>query len=1293
MTDFSSVAIPRPRNWQDFERHSRVLFEDILGDPQTQSNGRQGQPQHGVDIWGRRGGRDGPLVGVQCKGKDADFGKKVTETELKREVEKSTKFKPAIAEFILITTADDDAIIQEKARLLEQQVRAKGRDIRIAVWGWSRLQQEISQYPAALKAFHPDASPFTDQLLGGQRDILKELSRQAETQTSFEERIFTAIARVSPGTQIAADTTSATDSLDKHLHDQIDTYRDLISDQQPKTAVRLLTKLREQVWTTASPRVRFRILANLGAAHHRLGESNLAADLFLEASPFQPDDPVGIANKIAALLMKGRAQEAEALASDAYNRFPENADIALQRLQAHGDQESVENLWSKLDRTVTTNPAIIAYRIFALRESNDPAWETLAEEARLAHPGDQRFETIRAEAVLDRVLRDDPSALGVASSQSVTQADLLRAAETFEKEWKDALDRETPPLVSLAHNAALAFNILGERARAEALAEAAIKHGATGDETKRLRLSFYERKNAPPEALQLADSLSDTPQNLAIRADFRIETAPEEARALLAPRAAFTDRKDILGGAMVVIASYVQEENFNAALEEASRLQSVLPDDPHAALEPYRIKRARGDSDAEDALDQALARVTHRTEFVTRFLVAEFLAKAGRHDDVVGLLGEHTAVTHDSQALRLLVAAAANADRRSSLKELLDRLPPEVRDLPLYRSASIALAARVGDMPAAECQIRSYLALRPRNLEMHLQLMHALFRQNKHEVLRAEAAKPARDFDGAPEDFIKLAQFKDRFGEWREAHDLAYRTLLAHRTDPAVNMGYIGVFFGSGHSTDLDIAPSAAGLDMAVGLKTADGTSRAYVIEPDATLRPTPDYLAPSHKIAEALTGKLSGADIQLPDGTQARIEWIKPKVLHALHDILENFNNIFPDVDGLEKVRFQPGVPGGMDEVNTRLRERHDAIEHFSSLYDSGAIPLALTARALGSDTVATFLGLISSGHTIRVCEGTHPERDNAFSAIDGNAAKGCVLDPVTLHVVRRLNLEKAVTAVCGPIGIVNHTWFRIQREISEIEERINEPNLSLFWRDGQVFREEVTPEQKRAALDVLLADRNWIQKDVAVLPAQGTTDPGSELRKIIGRFGSDFVDEILAAQGTGRLLVCEDFALRTIARTEFDVKSSWLQPVMMKALATEAISSDEYLKAVLGFIASRFEFVSIDGGLLAQTIAGIRSMDLPKDFLTLASRLGGPKADLPSHVSVAARSIEACWNDDKKPEVLRQAMVGALLENLTKGQTIENVAAIIVGFVEFGRTVLKDGAFIQYLNDWLRGHFIHLP
>jgi hypothetical protein len=136
MTDFSSVSIPSPSNWQDFERNTRLLFEYSLRDPHTQNNGRQGQQQHGVDVFGRRGGGNGPLVGVQCKGKDADYGGEVTEAELRDEVKKSETFQPPLEEFILVTTAPDDAKIQEAARLLELEVRAAGRDLAISVWGW-----------------------------------------------------------------------------------------------------------------------------------------------------------------------------------------------------------------------------------------------------------------------------------------------------------------------------------------------------------------------------------------------------------------------------------------------------------------------------------------------------------------------------------------------------------------------------------------------------------------------------------------------------------------------------------------------------------------------------------------------------------------------------------------------------------------------------------------------------------------------------------------------------------------------------------------------------------------------------------------------------------------------------------------------------------------------------------------------------------------------------------------------------------------------------------------------------
>ena len=170
MPTFSSVSIPKPKDRQAFERDARLLFEHSLNDPHTQNNGRGGQPQHGVDIFGRRNGLGG-YVGVQCKGKDADYGSNVTERELRSEVEKSVGFQPPISEFILITTAPDDAAIQQAAREFEEETRHAGRDLKIEVWGWGRVLKVFARFPEALRAFHPDASPFTDIIIDQNNQI------------------------------------------------------------------------------------------------------------------------------------------------------------------------------------------------------------------------------------------------------------------------------------------------------------------------------------------------------------------------------------------------------------------------------------------------------------------------------------------------------------------------------------------------------------------------------------------------------------------------------------------------------------------------------------------------------------------------------------------------------------------------------------------------------------------------------------------------------------------------------------------------------------------------------------------------------------------------------------------------------------------------------------------------------------------------------------------------------------------------------------------------------------------
>jgi hypothetical protein len=60
----------KPENWQDFETLCKKLFGEMWGCPNTiKKNGRLGQSQAGVDVYGRPKNED-EYWGVQCKGKD-----------------------------------------------------------------------------------------------------------------------------------------------------------------------------------------------------------------------------------------------------------------------------------------------------------------------------------------------------------------------------------------------------------------------------------------------------------------------------------------------------------------------------------------------------------------------------------------------------------------------------------------------------------------------------------------------------------------------------------------------------------------------------------------------------------------------------------------------------------------------------------------------------------------------------------------------------------------------------------------------------------------------------------------------------------------------------------------------------------------------------------------------------------------------------------------------------------------------------------------------------------------------
>lgn len=129
------TQIKKPEHWQDFEKLCKKLWGEIWDCPNTiKRNGRSGQKQNGVDVYGIPKGET-QYYGIQCKGKDEYTNSTLTYKEIDEEIQKAESFKPKLKCFIFATTANKDTDIEEYIRNKDIEYRTKGLfEVHLACW-------------------------------------------------------------------------------------------------------------------------------------------------------------------------------------------------------------------------------------------------------------------------------------------------------------------------------------------------------------------------------------------------------------------------------------------------------------------------------------------------------------------------------------------------------------------------------------------------------------------------------------------------------------------------------------------------------------------------------------------------------------------------------------------------------------------------------------------------------------------------------------------------------------------------------------------------------------------------------------------------------------------------------------------------------------------------------------------------------------------------------------------------------------------------------------------------------
>ena len=142
-----TTDLPRPKSWNEFEDICADVLKRLWKDPYIVRNGRSGQKQHGVDSYGQPeylgGSASGQYAGAQCKVTNA-----LDMATVETEVEIAKGFKPALSEYLVMTTAPRDAQVQ-------QGVRTKTWPFRVHIIFWDDISLELSGHDDLLQKHFP----------------------------------------------------------------------------------------------------------------------------------------------------------------------------------------------------------------------------------------------------------------------------------------------------------------------------------------------------------------------------------------------------------------------------------------------------------------------------------------------------------------------------------------------------------------------------------------------------------------------------------------------------------------------------------------------------------------------------------------------------------------------------------------------------------------------------------------------------------------------------------------------------------------------------------------------------------------------------------------------------------------------------------------------------------------------------------------------------------------------------------------------------------------------------------
>jgi tetratricopeptide (TPR) repeat protein len=1006
------------------------------------------------------------------------------------------------------------------------------------------------------------------------------------------------------GQRIGKSISNKPSGLNDERHKRIDHARTLINQGKFSQTVQYLEALREEIWSQADHKLKYRLLANLGMAKLGLDEISDGAAKFLEALQYNLEDDQAIAYAAMGYMFQGDHINAEKLIKDALQRNPANELAHSLRIRIIPVTESIESVLEQIPNAYNESPDVLvalgeAALNRGLYDKADKWWQSALSKNN--GNGMDSVKVALGSALLETIAQDYPLIAAGQLSDS-QKCNLERATTLFTEvikgDYTDPNDLTKTKSIALINRSG-AFRLLGRYDESIRDLEMARQKEPDDPYLIKQRALLAHEKGNEEEAYEYAQQIllsPKTPEAFLLASSSLIElNRANEAEDLLNRFLQIDISKTLKHLASCFKFDILLDRDNRQSAETI--LQEINSDDPDGIftiIKNIRWKEYIGlGHDVPELIQKAKSALVHKNDIFAQIILSDLLYSLSYYRDAAEIYESFINKTIYSSFSRRLVESYYLAGNYKEALNLCHIFLDKNDSLEIFSEMAAYIYEYIGDMGSAQKICEDYLKVYSNDVDMQLRLARIYYATGDHGRLdQFLDAKP--NIEGLSFELLKnlshLYKFRNRISCLLETiYEIRHRFYDDKKAHVFYQISYLEAM------RHQEIQSFDAVIDgCGVLLINESGKEHWYILEdrPDAEFAKY--ELNSPQSLYQALIGKRLGEEIILAEdgfGRNAlKIVAITDKYCAAGKQSLSVLENQ-PDLQDFRILRIPMDgdnfFPEFIQNFIEGLEQHKKHFDRIKADYVSGNLPFSATAVLWNRNPIETW-HLLAFGPN-PFFHAWFDFRNEKFEDALITLQKGgiVVIDPISLITLHHLGVADDVVRILGKFGIAQSTidLFHGMIEMSHGFQR--EGFATVAVEKGQGIWHEFTSEhveQRKIAFERIT---EWIRQNCLVLPCGRALDiTKDERNKLIQHIGSAFIDTALIAGEPGRILYSDDQWLRRYARLDSAVPGVWTQVVLKYCLVCQNSNESLYHQASLKLASHGYGYTVIDSEMLIEAV-----------------------------------------------------------------------------------------------------------